>query len=124
MLLMVSLMPCEFAIAQLATPERTRAEVNAETLAAAKAHQLTPAGEGAAPVAVPATRSGRTTSQVRAETLLAAKNGTLTPAGEGGDWQVDRRVPTSVSTLSRAAVVRATLAAAKAHEFTPAGEGP
>jgi hypothetical protein len=70
----------------------TRDEVNAQTLAAAKAGMLTPAGQGTSRMAYDQTpmmmgsgmalESGMTRAQHRAAVLEARKNNMLTPAGE------------------------------------------
>ena len=66
-----------------AGPAKTRAERKSETMAARKAGQLTPAGQGSGPVTAAAPGPAKTRAQRKAETLEAAKKGELVPAGEG-----------------------------------------
>jgi len=111
------------ALAGEAADGLTRADVNAQTRDAARAHLLVPAGEAALPAPQPGPRSMTTRRQVSSETLEAARQGSLVPAGEAAEWQTSRRSATSASTRTRSEVVAETRAAAKAHELTPAGEG-
>ena len=63
----------------------TRAERKAETLQAQKAHELTPAGGGTAPVAKSTKKhSTKSRAQVKQETMESRKKGELVPAGGGG----------------------------------------
>ena len=63
----------------------TRAERKKETLEAQKAHELTPAGGGTAPVAKSTKKTTtKSRSQVNQETMEARKKGELVPAGGGG----------------------------------------
>ena len=70
------------AAAQASGPV-TREQRKAETAAANKAGQLTPAGQGGAPQAKTTTTSTKTREQRKAETVEARKKGELTPAGQG-----------------------------------------
>ena len=72
------------AAAQASAPV-TREQRKAETAAANKAGQLTPAGVGGAPVAKSAAPSGSsvTREQRKAATVEAQKKGELVPAGPG-----------------------------------------
>jgi hypothetical protein len=114
----------QVVFAQTTDSNPSRAQVKAETRAAAKAHQLAPAGD-AADFRKPANAtSTKTRSERKAETLLARKEGTLRPAGLGGEVKAER----AAASLPRSSKTRAerkaeTLAAAKAHQLTPAGEG-
>lgn len=108
------------SFAQDAAPT-SRAAVKAETKAANKAGQLTPAGEGSAPVEKSMGKSTTPRAAVKAETRAANKAGQLTPAGEGAA-PVDK-APMK-STKTRAERKAETRAAAKNKELTPAGEGP
>ncbi|MBC7989806.1 MAG: DUF4148 domain-containing protein [Luteimonas sp.] len=101
----------------------SRAQVKAETKSAAAQGQLTPAGEGAYPKALPASSSSRTRAERKTETRQAARTGELIPAGETGSSKVDRAVLSSKSTKTRQERKAETLAAAKAKQLTPAGEG-
>jgi hypothetical protein len=71
------------AAAQASGPV-TREQRKAETAAANKSGQLTPAGQGAAPQAKTTTASTKTREQRKAETVEAQKKGELVPAGQGG----------------------------------------
>ena len=72
------------ASAQASAP-MSREQRKAETAAANKAGQLTPAGVGGAPVAKSAAPSGSsvTREQRKAATVEAQKKGELVPAGPG-----------------------------------------
>jgi Domain of unknown function (DUF4148) len=107
------------SFAQASSP--SRADVKAETKAAEKSGQLTPAGEGSAPVAKSTAKSTTPRSTVKAETKAAEKAGQLTPAGEGAA-PVDKSP--MKSTKTRAERKAETRAAAKGKQLTPAGEGP
>ena len=100
--------------------------MKAETKAAEKAGQLTPAGEGTTPKdngAVGA--STKTREQRKTETKAAAKAHELTPAGPQHPVQkADAAERNKPSTLTRDERKAQTKAAAKAGELTPAGEGP
>ena len=76
-LFVAAALACTAPLAGAGQQPLTRAQVAAETLAAAKAHQLQPAGEGSPRFEQPAW------AEVNAETRAAAKAGQLTPAGEG-----------------------------------------
>jgi hypothetical protein len=114
----------QVALAQSAEPSPSRATVKAETRAAAKAHQLAPAGEADNFQKPTTSASSKTRSERKAETLQARKDGTLRPAGLGGEVMAERaaaKLPKSSKT--RADRKAETLTAAKAHQLTPAGEG-
>ena len=108
------------ALAQASAP-LTRAQVKAETRAAEKAGQLTPAGQGSAP-SVKASDVGpaKTRAERKAETMAARKAGQLTPAGQGSG-PVTAAAPGPAKT--RAQRKAETLEAAKKGELVPAGEG-
>ena len=103
-------------------PARTRAEVDAQTLAARADGTLVPAGEGvdtrgpALPV-----RSALTRTDVMADVLAARASGRLMAAGEATE------LPTSNlatgPTLARASVKADVLAARASGDLVPAGEG-
>ena len=100
----------------------SRAAVKAETRAAEKAGQLTPAGQGSAPtVKTPDTGPKMTRAERKAETLRARKEGTLQPAGstQKGDVAI-QKLP---STKTRAERKAETAEARKKGELVPAGEG-
>ena len=100
----------------------SREQRKAETAAANKAGQLTPAGPGGAPTTKSTAASGPTTSreQRKAETAAANKSGQLTPAGPGGAPQA-KTTPTSTKTREQRKAE--TQDAQKKGELTPAGEG-
>ena len=108
--------------AQAASEPVSREQRKAETAAANKAGQLTPAGQGGAPAAKPGAASGPTVSreQRKAETAAANKAGQLTPAGPGGAPQA--KTTQAPSTKTRAERKAETASAAKAGKLTPAGE--
>ena len=64
--------------------QKTREQVKAETRAAQKAGELTPAGGGAGPAPKSTKHSTMTKEKRKAETLEARKKGELVPAGGGG----------------------------------------
>jgi len=110
----------ECAWAQASGPV-TREQRKAETAAANKSGQLTPAGQGGAPQAkAAATPSTRTRAQRKAETAAANKAGQLTPAGQGGTPQA--ATPTA-STKTREQRKAETAEARKKGELVPAGQG-
>ena len=106
--------------AEPASAPKTRADVKAETAAAAKNKELTPAGEGkqAAPTKA---KSDKTRTEVKSDTAALEKQGKLAPAGEGKSTTTPAP---KTSDTTRAAVKADTTDAAKKKELTPAGEGP
>ena len=98
-----------------------RAEVKAETRAAQRAGELTPAGEGVRrePPTAPSTK---TRSERKAEALQARKAGEFRKAGLEPEWKEQRAAARVPSTTSRAGRKQSTLAAARAGQLTPAGE--
>jgi hypothetical protein len=111
----------QVALAQSAEPSPSRATVKAETRAAAKAHQLAPAGEAADFPKPTKSTSNKTRTERKTETLQARKDGKLQPAGDAVDERAVAKLPPSTKT--RAERKAETLAAAKARQLTPAGEG-
>ncbi len=107
------------SFAQASAPA-SRADVKAETMAAAKEKKLTPAGEGATPTDKAATKSTMSAAERKAATKAAAKEKKLTPAGEAGPVAA---APAG-SAAARADVKAETKAAVKAGTTTRAGEGP
>ncbi|MES2099069.1 MAG: hypothetical protein V4569_04560 [Pseudomonadota bacterium] len=107
------------SFAQASAPA-ARADVKAETKAAAKEHKLTPAGEGAAPVEKSTAKSTKTRDERKAETQAARKEKKLTPAGEASP----AAAPSTGPTAARADVKAETKAAVKAGTTIKAGEGP
>jgi len=107
------------AFAQASSPSRD--QVKAETRAAQKSGDLTPAGGGEAPMAKPHTGSKMTKEQRKAETAEARKKGELAPAG-GGSPKDSK--PHTTSTKSRQHVKDETMEARKKGELAPAGGGP
>jgi hypothetical protein len=108
------------AMAQASAP-LTRAQVKAETRAAEKAGQLTPAGQGSGPVTAAASGPAKTRAERKAETLEARKAGTLAPAGP--NQKADVADAAKKPTKTRAERKAETLEAAKKGELVPAGEG-
>lgn len=112
----------QVAFAQASAP-LSRAEVKAETRAAEKARQLTPAGPGSPTAGTPRGPSTTTRAERKAETLAARKAGTLKPAGPGGTL-AERMAPPPKSTKTRAERKAETRQAVRNKEMVPAGEGP
>ena len=113
---------CGAAFAQSDPTPLSRAEVKAQTRAAEKARQLTPAGQG--PQFKVSTASNKTRAQRKAETLAARRAHALQPAGEGDIQTADRSVRAAPSTVDRAARKAETRRLEKAGQLVPAGEGP
>jgi hypothetical protein len=66
-----------------AGPTKSRQQMKAETAAANRAGELTPAGGGTAPAAKTASKGPtKTREQRKAETMEARKKGELRPAGQ------------------------------------------
>ena len=111
------------AAAQQASAPVSREQRKAETAAANKAGQLTPAGQGGAPVSKSAAPAGSAVSrdQRKAETAAANKAGQLAPAGstQKADQADAARKPTKTRDQRKAE----TEEARKKGELTPAGEG-
>lgn len=95
----------------------SRAEVNAETRAAEKAHQLTPAGEGS-PAPAPEARSTKTRGERKAETLEARKTGQLHRTGLEPEYKEARALAKMPSTTTRAERKATTKAAEKSGQLT------
>ena len=110
------------AAAQASGPV-SREQRKAETAAANKAGQLTPAGQGGAPVSKSAAPAGSAVSrdQRKAETAAANKAGQLAPAGstQKADVADAARKPTKTREQRKAETVEAK----KKGELVPAGEG-
>lgn len=108
------------------TPALSRADVNAQTLAARQAGTLTPAGEavyGAAQSpATGAHASSLTRADVAAETRAARAAGELMAAGEAVDFP--RAAESQFLARSRSEVKGEVIAARAAGLLVPAGEGP
>ena len=107
--------------AQSASEPVSRQQRKAETAAANKAGQLTPAGQGGAPQAKSTAKSTVSREQRKRETAAANKAGQLAPAGatqKGDDAERARK-----TTASREQRKAETAAANKAGKLTPAGEG-
>jgi hypothetical protein len=124
--LLISIAFTQSCFAQAASAPLTRSEVKTETRAAAKAHELIPAGEAIAPIPAKVPKSNYTRAQRKVDTLQARKNGDLSPVGDAADEEraakQQARAPRSTKTRSQRKAE--TLAAAKAHQLIPAGEGP
>jgi hypothetical protein len=110
------------ACAVAASDSPSRAEVKAQTRAAQRAGQLTPAGEGFRRVA-PQPASTKTRAARKAEALQARRAGEFQKAGLEPEWKAARAAARVPSTTTRAQRKAATLAAARAGQLTPAGEG-
>ena len=102
--------------------QKTREQVKAETRAAQKAGQLTPAGQGGARSSAPAQPSTLTTAERKAQTLEARKQGELQPAGV--TQKADVADAKKKSTKTREQRKAETAEARKKGELVPAGEGP
>ena len=122
-LFVAAALACTAPLAGAAQEPLTRAQVAAETLAAAKAHQLQPAGEGSPRSEPSAFRSGKTHADIKSETLRAIRAGDLVPAGEGVDSRAERSFASGQTAKTRAEVNAETRAAVKAGQLMPAGEG-
>jgi hypothetical protein len=109
------------ALAQASAP-LTREQVKAETRAAQKAGQLTPAGQGGARSAAPSQPSTLTKEERKAATLEARKKGELQPASV--TQAADVADAKKKSTKSRGDRKAETAEARKKGELVPAGEGP
>ena len=81
--------------ADAASAPKSRADVKAETAAAAKNKELTPAGEGkqAAPTKA---KSDKTRTEVKSDTAALEKQGKLAPAGEGKSTLTDLNLETTM----------------------------
>jgi hypothetical protein len=102
-----------------AAPPVSREERKAETAAANKAGQLTPAGQG--PMApTPSKKSTMTREQRKAQARADEKAGNMIPAGEGPVAPT----PTGKSTMTREQRKAQARADEKAGKMIPAGEGP
>ena len=101
----------------------TRKQVRAETITAAKARLLVPAGEASFLGESIGPRSTKTWAQQRAVTLAARDKGALQPAGEAGAWKAERDADDGKSDRTRAQVRAETEQAARNHQLLPAGEG-
>ena len=100
----------------------SRAEVKAQTRAAQKAHELTPAGEGPIAEKPSRTRSTKTRAERKGETLQARNDGNLPRTGPAADLKVERAAYAVPSKKTRAERKTETLSAAKAGKLIPAGE--
>lgn len=115
-------MATSLAFAQASAPT-SRAQVKEETRGAAKAHQLTPPGQGGAPVTKSTAGPSTTREERKAATLQARKEGSLAPAGEAQTQKADAAASKQKSTRSRAERKAETVEARKKGELVPAGEG-
>lgn len=124
------------AFAQPSAPS-SRAEVKAETKAAAKSGGLTPAGQGPGAMSsgasgvAPGSSAGmsnssgmpsKTRMERKDETKAAAKSGGLKPAGEAADMKMDKMEKNSMSDKTRAQRKSETKSAVKSGQTQPAGE--
>ena len=104
-----------------AAPPVSREQRKADTAAANRAGQLTPAGQGElAPT--PSTSSTVDKAQRKAQAKADEKAGRMTAAGQAVDPTVT--APTGKSTVSRAQRKAQVRADEKAGKMVPAGEGP
>jgi hypothetical protein len=117
---MAATLTWQSAAAQASAPV-SREQRKAETAAANKAGELTPAGGGAAPVAK-STAKGPTKSreQTKSETAAANRAGELTPAG-GGAAPVSKTAA-SGPTKTREQRKAETMEAKKKGELRPPGQ--
>jgi hypothetical protein len=105
------------AFAQASAPV-TRDERKAETAAAQKSGQLTPAGQGnVSPT--PSKSSDKTRDERKAQTNADAKSGKLAPAGEGKSGTTQ---PATTSDKTREQRKAQTEADRKAGKLAPAGD--
>ena len=101
----------------------TRADVQQETLAAMRAGELMPAGEGLPQGAEVATASSKTREQRKTETMEARRKGEFAPGGLGNYLSnMSQQKAMSKSTKTRAERKSETMQAIKEHKMTPAGE--
>ncbi len=115
---------CAQAVYAQASAPLSRAQVKEETKAAEKAGQLTPAGQGGAPVSrSAATGPTKTRAERKAETQAARKAGSLTPAGEGQARKADVADAARAPTKTREQRKAETIEAKKKGELVPAGQG-
>lgn len=112
----VSALLAQGAFAQTDAP-KARADVKAETAAAKKKGELTPAGEGK-PQEKMAKTSEKVRTDVKAETAAANKKGELAKAGEGPPQE---KLPKKTE-KARADVKADTVTAKKKGDVVPAGE--
>jgi hypothetical protein len=112
------------ALGQAASSPMTRADVKAETRAAAKGGKLAPTDEGVVPGPATEPKSNKSRAERKAETKAARAKGELEPTGEAGDLKSDPSNIPSTSTKTRAQRRAEVRAAEKAHAIPPAGEGP
>ena len=112
----VSALLAQGAFAQTEAP-KARADVKAETAAAKKKGELTPAAEGKPQEKMTKT-SDNARASVKAETAAANKKGELTKPGEG----VPQEKMAKKSDKPRAEVKAETAAAKKKGDVVPAGE--
>lgn len=115
----LALASAQVAMAQGDASPISRAEVKAQTRAAAKSNELWRAGE--APLPEKPFQSEKLRTQRKGETIAARKAGELQPPGEA-DYKVNVARPPRTD-KTRAERKAETLAAAKAGTLTPAGEG-
>jgi hypothetical protein len=109
---------------QQQTDERplTRAEVNAQALAAMQNGEIT-AGEATAPEKQPVPSSTRSREERKAETLQARRNGEL-PVGGNGTYKssLSQQTATANSTKTRAERKAETMQAIRNHQTMQPGE--
>lgn len=104
-------------------PGRTRADVNAQTLAARADGTLVPAGEGVDTRSPAITsRSALSRADVAADVMAARASGRLLAAGEAAD-PATAFGPATSPMLARASVKADVLAARASGDLMPAGEG-
>lgn len=112
------------AVFAQASAPASRADVKAETKAAASAGKLTPAGEGPGTKGSGDTgRSTKTRADGKADTTMERNMGGLTPAGQGGA-KPDHMNPARAQPKNRNTVKSETRAAQRAGTLQPAGEAP
>lgn len=120
-----ALSPVALAQADAGKPT-SRAEVKAETKAAAKAGQLLPAGEATPGMkGASAPQSSKTRAERKAETMQARKEGKLMPGGEATyKSSMSQGEAVKGSTKTRAERKAETQKAAKEGQLPRAGELP
>ena len=109
------------AFAQASAPV-TRDERKAETAAAQKSGQLTPAGQGnVSPT--PSKSSDKTRDERKAQTKADEKAGKIAPAGDAGGQKEDKAMKSTGTETTRDERKTKTKQQQKNKELKPAGEG-
>lgn len=113
---------CAAAFGAEATAPLSRADVKAETRAAAKAGKLVPAGEG--PQFPVSGKSNTTRAERKTDTRAAAKAHQIMPAGDADIAMQDRAARAQPTAVNRADRKSDTRWLQQSRKLVPAGEGP